>query len=253
MKIFKILHKIRRKTGGNQAEKPAFSVSAGNIRAKKGFTLAELIMSTVILSILIITGAGIYTNFYNSVRNLRASNLVYEETRFVMERIVKEIRGASIDYEEYYNQAANFGGSALSMNETYGQNYCEYSQQFYAAGPDGQFGTYDDESLGKRKDGSPAPIDSVIQDDLFLINANGNQRTYIKLLKGADGVGKIGMLKLVGKDYGMDGISADNGGHACLRDTGEKDGLIDTWFCEKGFNCEIVPKTIVTPDSTCFG
>jgi len=239
--MFKFLSKIRVKKIIN------LRVSSFEFRvSKKGFTLAELLISSTIFGILIMSAFSIYTNFYNSYRNLRAANLIYEEARFTMERIAKEIRNGTIDYEEYYNQATNFGGSEVSVNDIYGQNYCQYSRQFYAAGPDNQFGTYDDESLGVRKEGSNAPLGNLIQNQLFLINGAGDQRTFIKLIKTTKGLGKIGMIKLDGKDYGLDHINADTGGLSCMRDSGEKDGLIDTWFCEKGFKCPpgVTDKTV---------
>jgi prepilin-type N-terminal cleavage/methylation domain-containing protein len=209
--------------------------------ALKGFTIIELMISTAILAILIITGASIYTNFYNSVKNLQASNMVYEEARFTMERIASEIRNSTVDYEEYYNQAANYAGDP-HIDNIYGENYCQYSRQFYGPGPDGKFGTYDDESLGVRKAGSPSPIPSIIQDKLFLINSSGNHRTYIKKIVNSDGLGKVGLLKLTGEDYGLDHLNSDAMNNStCLPDSGERDGLIDTWLCDKGFKCTQQP------------
>ncbi len=221
-----------------------------------GFTIIELLMATIILSILVVSAAGIYTNFYNSVRNLKAANIVYEEARFTMERIVKEVRGGTIDYEEYYNQKTNFRG--IGINETYGKNYCQYSRQFYNAGPDKQYGTFDDASIGRRREGVPPPIEDKIQDKLYLINGSGTKRTYIRRIEMDDGfgniIGKIAMLKLIGKDCGLDQICNNGIPGECPRDTGEGDGLIDTWVCEKGFGCkgEVIEK--VFPDlPSCFG
>ena len=155
---------------------------------KKGFTLAEMLIASVILAFLISTAVAISSNFFNSLRNIQAANTVYDEANFTMERIIKEIRNGTVDYEEYYNQASNFFG--IATNQTYGQNYCQYSRQFYSAGPDGQFGTFDDESTGQRRS-DPAPISKPMQEKLYLINTEGNRRTYFQLVKvekiGADG------------------------------------------------------------------
>ncbi len=231
---------------------------------KSGFTIAELLMATLILGVLVISAAGIYTNFYNSIRNLKAANLVYDEARFTMERIVKEIRNGTIDYEEYYNQSVNFKYDINEItNETFGDNYCQYSRQFYSPGPDKEYGTYDDESTGLNKNYGPdgkfgtsddineAPINNVIQKNLYIINAQGNKRSYIKRIETSDGQGKVGMVKLVGKDYGLDHIDSEDGGNLCFRDSGEKDGLIDTWECEKGFYCPNIPVTSDCPDNIC--
>ncbi|MBN2096153.1 prepilin-type N-terminal cleavage/methylation domain-containing protein [Candidatus Peregrinibacteria bacterium] len=221
---------------------------------QKGFTIAELLVSTFILGVLIATATGIYTNFFNSYRNIKAANIVYEEARFVMERIVKEVRNGSVDYEEYYNQAANFFGTGI--NETYGQNYCQYSRQFYSAGPDGKYGTYDDESTGIRNEDTPAPLESPIQEKLYLIDPTGTHRTYLRRIETTDElgntIGKIALLKLVGKDYGIDHLSDGENSLRCGRDQGEKDGLVDTWVCDEGFECDrITPGDL--PPSCIFG
>ncbi len=213
------------------------------LNRKGGFTIAELLVATVILAIIITTAIVVYANFFNSIRNIKAANLVYEEARFTMERIVKEIRNGSIDYEEYYNQTANFP-LGIGLNKTYGQNYCEYSRQFYSPGPDGQYGTFDDESTGERNENAPIPIDTPIQEKLYLIDSIGTHRTYIQRIQTTDdsnppnAIGKIAILKLDGKDYGLNKV--DGGPAGCSRDQGEGDGLIDTWFCAKGFDCDKV-------------
>jgi len=163
-----------------------------------------------------------------------------------MDRIIKEIRSGTVDYEEYYNQSENFQG--LETNETYGQNYCQYSRQFYSAGPDKKYGTYDDESTGLRKEGSKAPIKDLIQSKLYLIDTSGTQRTYVQRVEiqkmdSSDPpqpigkpIGKVAILKLVGKDYGINHLPKGENRPNCA-DSGEGDGLIDTWVCDSGFKC----------------
>jgi prepilin-type N-terminal cleavage/methylation domain-containing protein len=227
---------------------------------KKGFTLAEMLIASVILAFLISTGVAISSNFFNSLRNIQAANTVYDEANFTMERIIKEVRNGTVDYEEYYNQAANFFG--IATNQTYGQNYCQYSRQFYAAGPDGQFGTFDDESTGQRRN-DPAPIAKPMQTKLYLINTEGNRRTYFQrvVVQKTDAlgkpigepIGKVAMLKLVGKDYGIDHMAWTN--NALCRDSGEGDGLVDTWVCDSGFACAKESKsfTVNNGATTCAG
>lgn len=207
-------------------------------RSQAGFTLIELMISVTILAILIVTSSAVYVNFFGSVRNVRAANLVYEEARFVMERIVKEIRNGTVDYEEYFNQTTNYFG--FGANIMYGQNYCQYSRQFYQAGTDGVFGTLDDESTGELSLTSPSALSSPLQEELYLININGTERTYLKRLErernGAT-VGTVGLLKLQAGDFGIDHVNADDPDSVCEEDEGEKDGRIDTWSCAAGFPC----------------
>lgn len=238
---------------------------------KKGFTIAELMISVTILTILMTIASSIYSNFFGSIRNLKAANTVYEEARFVMERIVKEVRNGTIDYEEYFNQnllKQNLSNYESIRNETYARDYCQYSRQFYNLGPDDELGTIDDESTGTRVEndlitgaqvppaigdlsGNPEPI----QNDLFLININGDKRSYIKRIEKEDGtntIGKIGLLRLTGEDFGIDHINSfdeDLSGFGnddtfeCEKDPGEGDGRIDTWLCEDGFACEKIDLT----------
>ena len=235
---------------------------------KSGFTIAELMVSITILALIITISSTIYVNFFGSLRNLKAANIVYEESRFVMERIVKEVRNGTIDYEEYFNQnllKQNLPNYDIIKNESYARDYCQYSRQFYDLGPDNEIGTTDDESMGTRVNqdlitGADVPpaigklgnsgvdIPDPIQDDLFLININGDKRSFVKRIEKVDGnniIGKVGLLKLTGEDFGIDHIKSSdpnlNGDNfSCENDPGENDGRIDTWLCEDGFNCEII-------------
>ena len=207
--------------------------------SKSGFTLAELMVSVTVLALLITFATAFYFNFFQSFRNVKASNLVYEEARLAMNRIVKEVRNGTIDYEEYHNQNKIPKGTAV--NETFGRNYCDYSLQFYSYGQDGEPETADDEHIGIRNENVSPAIKNSIQKDLYLIDINGTHRTYIKRIVKKDElgntVGKIGLIKLIGRDYGVDHIKAND---VCSMDAGEQDGRIDTWECDTnlGFECE---------------
>lgn len=224
------------------------------IKTNKGFTLIEILVALGILTMIGIFTTTIYLNYSARARDLKASNLVYEEGRLLMEKIVREVRQNTVDYEEYFNTNV--------LENPLGQNYCLYDQIFYETGFDGLIGTEDDESLGKRNPNIPknnAPLENPVQNNLFLINQEGNKRTYltrvIKTVAGTD-IGKVGMVKLIGKDFGDDHINADdsyNGkkdnNNLCAPDTHENDGLIDTWLCEEGYPCnretEIESNTIL--------
>jgi len=153
----------------------------------------------------------------------------------------------TIDYEEYFNQNLDPAGNL-------GENYCSYDQDFYAKGDDGLMMTRDDESLGYRNpdNANPAPLANMIQNNLYLINAEGNQRTYISLVNK-----KIEITKLVGHDFGRDHINAldsynglKNSHPSCIFDEGEGDGLIDTWHCASDFPCN---REIEIESSSIFG
>ena len=191
---------------------------------KCGFTLAELLISMAILSGLLTLASITFFNILESMNDVKANNLVYDEARFAMQRITREIRNGTVDYEEYYNQ------NQTEITKVLGQNYCNYSRQFYLPGTDGQFDTYDDQKIGIRNPSTVAAISSPIQEKLYLIDITGTKRTYLK--RGVDnGIGRIYMVKLNGVDYGFDHKKDTNDG-------GEGDGLIDTWICADGFTCK---------------
>lgn len=194
----------------------------------------------------------LYLNYTNSSRDIKAANLVYEEARFLMERIVREVRSNAIDYEEYFNQNVMLPYHlADGETDSYGDNYCRYSAYFY-----------DDngESIGNRNPTQKAEYEDVvgldntmavrpIENELYLINISGNDRTIItRIDKDTDGftIGKVAILQLEGMDFGDDGIDgrdSTNGlppGHdsTCEPDNREKDGFIDTWHCHPDFPCK---------------
>lgn len=234
-------------------------------RGVKGFTLIELMVSLVILSMLSLFGGRIYLNYTNASRDLKATNLINEEARFLMERIVKEIRQNSIDYEEYFNHNVVIPSGVAGG---YGGNYCAYSAFFY-----------DDngESIGTRNFTQEFTTYAAISDtsaihqiehELYLINISGNTRTFIKRIVrdvNGDDIGKISMVKMIGKDFGEDGINSQdstNGllpGHniSCdsdaLQDYRERDGKIDTWHCDPDYPCKEDEDITSVLDSACDG
>ena len=224
-----------------------------------GFTIIELMVSLSVLTILSLFSGRIYLNYTASTRDLKASNLIYEEARFLMERLVREVRQSGIDYEQYWNQNVNipFKGG------TYTDNYCEYGMFFTDNGQDGIYTDFEDnESTGFRNVSHvdtlaaltpPIAPEAVlpIEKELYLINIAGDKRTMIKRIARNDGtndIGKISMLKLNGKDFGTDHINRSdplNDGDIpstdCLdtfEDTRENDGLIDTWHCDENYPCD---------------
>ncbi|MFH0838114.1 MAG: prepilin-type N-terminal cleavage/methylation domain-containing protein [Patescibacteria group bacterium] len=221
-------------------------------RRAAGFTIIELMIALTILTMLALFGGRIYLNYMSASRDLKAGNLVYEEARFLMEKIVREVRQSGIDYEQYFNQNVMIPYNLATFGETgsYGDNYCVYSSFFY---------DNDNESIGSRNTDMEASIVAAplnpaavraIENDLYLINLAGNRRTMIKRIeRNVDGdlIGKISMVKMEGRDFGEDHINRNdsyNGAAAseagCLAtksDTREADGLTDTWLCAPDYPC----------------
>ena len=238
----------------------------------QGFTLLELMVSLVILAMLALFAGQLYINYTNASRDVKAANLVYEEGRFLMERIIREVRQNAIDYEEYFskNVVRPYQDSMGEGPGKYGDNYCSYSSFFY-----------DDngESIGERNstmsplyEAAAATLDgdlnaeaiNPIEDELYLISTNGLERTFITRVvkEEVPGIesGKVAMLKMVGKDFGEDGIdskdSYNDGGAThdpnCVLDDREGDGKVDTWLCDPDFPCDR-EVLISNPSMNCEG
>lgn len=218
-------------------------------KERAGFTIIELMVAISVLTIIALFGANIYLSYTQSARNLKANNLIQEEGRFLMEKIIKEIRQGSIDYEEYFNQSNDGSGGLFGATlGVLGQNYCQYDRAFYTAGEDGLMPTEDDESQGTLNPAYVEAISTPLQENLYLINNAGNQRTYFTRVErdvSGNTIGKLAMLRLVGHDYGTDSINSldsYNGEQAtdtdCQPDERENDGLIDTWHCHPDFSCD---------------
>lgn len=223
-------------------------------RRPGGFTIIELMVSLSVLTLMSLGAARIYLNYTATSRDLKASNLVYQEARFLMERIVREVRQNAIDYEQYWNQNV-FIPYIKGGTGNYVDYYCAYGMFFTDSGPDGAPLSYDDnDSTGLRNPelGAmiPAPSQAVapMEEELYLINISGNERTIITRVdvdqEGSTGnpIGTVALNKMIGVDYGTDKINAaDPYGTgspdpiSCPPDERENDGLIDTWICHPDF------------------
>lgn len=248
-----------------------------------GFTLVELSIAILVLTMLSIFAGQIYLNYTSAARNLKGANLVYEEARFLMEKIVREIRQNGIDYEQYFNQnimiptegggfAQNLVPFATEGGGDYTDNYCAYSSIYYDNGPDNDFWTLkDNDSTGTRNpeweswmtDSGATQIEAAksVENELYLINIAGTKRSVLtRVVENVNGdmIGKVALLKMDGQDFGTDHINGRNPSNAsipvsdpsCHPDEGENDGLIDSWLCSPGFSCLNV---LDTPSATIAG
>jgi type II secretory pathway pseudopilin PulG len=99
-------------------------------RFQKAYTIIEILVAGFIFTILMtISGTSLFFLLQAREATLITNNL-YEETRFVMERIVREARVNTIDYYEYF--AINHRDIDPEENE-YGSldNPGEYEMRFY--------------------------------------------------------------------------------------------------------------------------
>lgn len=221
-----------------------FSTLRDRLQKNQGFTIVEAIVAISIFLIVIAMAVGLFTDSFANKRKTELSRLLYEESRVVLERIVKEVRRGTIDYEEYWNRFTYMSGEV--SNQAYGLKYGDYARQFYrdSDNSDGN-GTNavpasidsvsrHDENIGENYDSSTPPLRNpnnleVCQSDyipnassfdtsgyeqceLYLITATGDEKIIIKLQKDDFGDAdasndehRLAMLRLPGVDSGTDG------------------------------------------------
>jgi prepilin-type N-terminal cleavage/methylation domain-containing protein len=188
-----------------------FKLSA-KFRSQKGFTMVEAIVAISIFLIVIATATGMFTDAFASKRKAELSRMLYEESRIALERVVKEVRRGTIDYEEYYSKIR-------MTSDEYGKNYGEYAAKFYRAPTTGDVPTDATEvtrlyeNVGENGSLESA-LDANLQAELYLITAEGNEKTVIKV-ESEDYLGtpsnllddedRLVMLKLPGRDSDGDG------------------------------------------------
>jgi hypothetical protein len=89
----------------------------------------EVIIASSIFTIVSLIGVTVFINVTRIQRKIALENAIYEDGRFMMERISREIRANTVDYEEYYNK--------LVEGKHYGEEYTCYASRFYNPGTDG--------------------------------------------------------------------------------------------------------------------
>lgn len=150
------------------------------INKKNGYTLIELLVAIGIFSTLMVIIGGITANFYNAQRREKALNNLYQETRFLTERIVNEARNGTIDYNEYLSQ------ETLSP-DYYGEKPQEYDKRFYYYYAEDDTrnineGYFDTGANTNISDDDPTQqaISTNLQNELYLISADGTSKTILK-------------------------------------------------------------------------
>lgn len=190
---------------------------------KTGFTLAELLVVITIFSIVMMTATALYSRYTSADRRLKLENELYEETRFTLERIVKEFREGTVDYEEYWNQRNTGLCGNGEIYGRYGNCYGFYANQFYTGTlNNGQFVT--------------DAVSAYQQSELYIIDSTGTKRTYLKCDScdnNPNPSGRLKILELNGYDIGYKTHTISAPRYSALFN----DGKIDTWVCAKDYKC----------------
>ncbi len=185
-------------------------------------------MALSIFTIVMAMATGIFTDSFASKRKIELSRILYEEARVALERIVKEMRRGTIDYEEYWNRSQH--QSASVDDDAYGQNYGDYARQFYrdAGGNIPAAVTRFHENVGENVGVGTDPLGDAAslaictppqipiapgasgyeQCELYIITAEGTEKTIIKLIPevvDGDTEYRLTMFKLPGRDSDADG------------------------------------------------
>ena len=148
---------------------------------KPSFTLIEVLMAASIFTIVSLIGVTVFVNVIRIQRRVALENAIYEDARFMMERISREIRSNTIDYEEYYNKALTFEPVLPNIDgkNPYGNRYGCYAKRFYnpgTGGPElGDFGAYCNDDISDAN--LPAYADCVIDKTTLDINTGQNPYT----------------------------------------------------------------------------
>lgn len=203
-------------------------------RKPQGFTLAELIIATFIFATSMVIIGTSSVNFYRGYKRQLARDALYEETRILIDRIANEVRQNTVDFDEYFNRLPeSAGGKGSNGPLAYGEHYREYRHYFYTFQPsinsfhpndpnrelyydssepqypadldEGFFSTDGFENQAADDATLSALGDNNQQEELYLISADGRQKTILKRVEN-------------GLDDDFDGTPDNN----YLNDTGEE-------------------------------
>lgn len=219
-----------------------------SLNNKNGFSLAEVLIASFIFVGVGLIAVTVFVNVMKIQRRVSLENAIYEDARFLMERLAREVRKNAVDYDEYYNKFVE--------GKDFGQHYGCYGSRFYNPGAPAQFGVvcsngvqpndpacivdktsldintgqnpysgnnfvnkagvsanaFCDKNLNNPLDPSCGDVNQAphqLQDQLYLIDSKGEQKTFFSIKKtsinGQD-IQMLSMLQLKGEDADHDGI-----------------------------------------------
>ena len=126
-------HQVRRNKNPRTAV-PQPALECANRCENPGFTLIELLISIGLFAVVIVFFSSIFIQSIRTSYESNAQNQIYEDARFLMQRIAKEVRSGMVDYDEYYAQ--NVAIPSGKGADNFGQNYGRYYSSFYNPGTD---------------------------------------------------------------------------------------------------------------------
>lgn len=127
-------------------------------RSKSGFTLIELLVAMSIFVFLAMAAMQIFFFILNMQRDISTQKKLQDETRFLIERMVKEYRNGTIDFAQYYLLAD-------PTNNTY-EDYVNLAA---------------DEDVGEYVGNITVDTSDGLVEALYIIYPAGNERTVFFL------------------------------------------------------------------------
>lgn len=147
----------RARTGGKAGAGTDAGGATGAGARKPAFTLVEVVIASTIFTIVSLIGVTVFVNVTRIQRRISLENAIYEDGRFMMERLAREIRKSTIDYEEYYSHA-------VAANSDFGQEHGCYASRFYSPGSDDKLGVKCSIPEGDPKEHPDCVIDKTTLD-----------------------------------------------------------------------------------------
>jgi prepilin-type N-terminal cleavage/methylation domain-containing protein len=153
------------------------------IRKTSGYTLIEIIVASAIFATVITVIGAIMVNFYQAQRKQRITSDLYEESRYLMERLVREARVNTLDFQEYWSHQDGAIGYGVRTTDYENRFWCYYDDNgvMKKLRNEGWFDTKaDTDCLVSNDDVDAKAIDDNKQDELYLVSADGRTKTIIK-------------------------------------------------------------------------
>ena len=143
------------------------------------FTLLEMVVAVTISGIFLSIAFGTVGQIYFSQKRIQVQQNFYSEARFLLDRIVQDIRNSTIDYDEYFE--ASYSTTCTNPHSDQGAPTEGYPEVFYWDFS----GTT--RNLGGLTPANPPVTDPCTeaftgdQDTLYLINGSRNTKTTLTL------------------------------------------------------------------------
>lgn len=99
-----------------------------NNKSQKGFTLIEAVVATAVFAFVVSSVIAVYAEVIKLDRKTRGQRAVYDNARFIMEFLAKEIRNGSVSYSSYPS------GTVPSNPELYIYNQNNELERMYLNG-----------------------------------------------------------------------------------------------------------------------